>query len=144
MKRTLSRTAFVAAALLALFLQSFATVQSLVMEATMPPSGDMMSMCGDHGDMAMAKSVTIVVEIAGQPTATPDHHHPPSPTNNSKAVCPFCAAASHAPIVGHAATPRQVVEFAYVGYRITASQGPRAPPLRRFRARDPPTDPLTI
>ena len=143
MKRPLARTTVVAAALLALFLQSFATVQSLVMEATMAPSGDMASMCGDHGDKAMAKSAMMIAEIAGQPAAAQDHHHPPTLPHGGKAVCPFCAAASHASIIGHAATPRQVVEFAYIAFRLEASQGPRAPPLRRFRARDPPTDPLT-
>ena len=115
-----------AAALLAVALLSFASVQSIVMQA----AGD--------GSMPMAMDPDCPM-MGGAKTA------PQSPADKgTQAPCAFCAAAGQAPL-----TPTVAVLSAPVGVvwslrPIPISLGPRGPPAFRPKARGPPSLPLTV
>ena len=135
------------AALVALLMLSFASVQSIVMQATMPPSGDMTPLCGDLADKAPPASEAMSMPGMDMDqaikAAAPSHEHHSGASHGHKSSCPYCAAASHAPILGNAIPLRHAVGFVFTAFRVVASHGPRGPPACQPRARGPPVDPLT-
>jgi hypothetical protein len=132
-----------AAAFFALLMLSFASVQSIVMQASLPVSGDMMSICG-HADPGSVLSVATTLRSAEQVSAAASPHDRRSGAPHPHpAACPYCAAAAHAPILASAAPVRRSANCVFTAFRAIASLGPRGPPARRPRARGPPSDPLT-
>ena len=130
-----------AAALLAVLMLSFATVRSVVMQAAMSLQDDLAPMClGNPGDEA-ADSSMAGMDMGQAGTADPaSRDHRPDGVHGDKARCPYCAAAAHPPIPGHATPLPHVVDFVFAPFRVVASQGPRGPPAREPRARGPPPD----
>jgi hypothetical protein len=131
-----------AAALLALVLLSFASVQSIVMQATMPASGEMERICGEGltgvspASMRMSGMGLRSATSAADPTHKAEH--------GRKAACPYCAAAAHAPIIGQAIPLRHASDFVYTAFQIIAGHGPRGPPRCEPRARGPPLAALNV
>ena len=138
MTRTRSDLASMAAALLALALLSFASVQSAVMRAAMSPLDDMARVCGPalDGTSSMAG-----MSMAG--SMAPKAQHAQRSTKGRKPSCPFCAAAAHPPIVGQTPPLQFASGFVFAAYRAAASHEARGPPALQPRARGPPAPPLT-
>jgi hypothetical protein len=142
MIRTRSTTASTAAALFALLMLSFASVQSIVMQAAMAAAGDVMPICGavDPGDAMTVSMARLDIQraVAGSAhdrSSGVPHQHP--------AACPYCAAAGHAPILAQTVPLRQATLCEFTAYRQVASLGPRGPPAQPPRARGPPLNPPT-
>jgi hypothetical protein len=135
MIRIRSGTASTAAALLALLLLSFATVQSVIMRANTWPPDAMTLICGSHPtDKAAPDERTNAV-------AWPPTEHRSGAGHPHAASCPFCAAAAHVPILEYAFPLPHAASFLFTAFQLPASHGPRGPPARRARARGPPADP---
>ena len=123
-----------AAALLALLLLAYASVQSIVMQAAMASPLSVAPMCGG---MAMTTS-------ADAPPARAPNDHARKGGDAHPASCPYCAAAAHAPLApAPPAPPNAPSAFTFAAFRSIASHGPRGPPSCRPRAREPPNDPAT-
>jgi hypothetical protein len=133
----------IAAALLALALLSYASVQSAVMQLVMVSPLAAMPMCdaGRSGGEAMDGMAAPAVAPA---TASAAHHgrQGPDPSPNRPPACPYCAVASHAPVMAGVVAPPQVAVFVYAVYRIVTLQGARGPPVLQPRARGPPVQTL--
>ena len=138
-----SGAASVAAALLALLLLSFASVQSVVMQSAMASARATAAICGDGADAPSSMTMTMT-HVGGQShvvKAGPGHSARAPDGHNSR--CPYCAAAAHAPVMTQAVPLFPTVNCVFASYRVKASQGPRGPPALRPRARDPPSSFLT-
>lgn len=132
-----------AAALLALLMLSYASVQSIVMQAAMPSAAGPMQICGGAAPaapMSMSMTPDLMIHQAAAPTAHSHGHRPAAPSDH-KTVCPYCAAAAHAPMIAHAAPIQPSAGFVYAAFRVVSGSGPRGPPARRACARGPPTLP---
>lgn len=114
-----------AAALIAVALLSFAFTQSAVMQATGAMPGMTMVICTAQG----------AVQVNA------DHG---APAGKSQAACPFCAAASHAPLAASIDPIPQAAAVAWTAYPALRPLGPRGPPARAPNARGPPAAILTI
>jgi hypothetical protein len=141
-RRAEVRGASVTAALLALLLLSFASVQSIVMQATIPASVEISPICG-HADPATAMAVAMTLMRADQASAASSHDHRSGLPHPHRAACPYCAAAGHAPILGSVIGVRHSTNCIFTAFRTAASLGPRGPPAAQPRARGPPSYPLT-
>ncbi len=144
--RTRPGKAVVAVVLVALLMQQFALVQSILMQATGSAVGYLVPICHDNTDEdSAANFITAAALIVDQADAagTRPHGPPPGAPHTHDAACPFCAAAAHAPIIAHATLLHHAVSFVFVAFHLAANNSPRGPPARQFRARDPPADPLT-
>jgi hypothetical protein len=113
-----------ATALLAVALFSFAYAQATVMQAAGDRPGTTMVPCPEMGMMQVDA----------------DHG---VPAGKSQKACPFCAAASHAPLCSQVAPIPQSVAAAWTAYASLRPLGPRGPPAREPKARGPPTPILT-
>ncbi len=115
-----------AAALLAVALLSFASVQSTVMRAM-----------GD-GSMPVAMDPDCPM-MGGAKTA------PQSPADKgTQAPCAFCAAAGQAPLTPTVAVPRALIGVVWSVRPIPTNLGPRGPPAFRPKARGPPPSLLIV
>jgi hypothetical protein len=114
-----------AAAFLAVALFAFAFTQSVLMQAA--------------GDMPAA---TMVI-CTGQGAVQMDVHHG-VPAEKPQKACPFCAAASHAPLCAAMAPVPASSAVAWTAYAAMRPLGPRGPPAFEARARGPPQALLTI
>jgi hypothetical protein len=114
-----------AVALLAVALFSLAFTQSVVMQAApaMP-------------DMTMA-----ICTSGGLVQANADHG---VKTDKAQKACPFCAAATQAPLCASTAAIPQSSAVAWTAYMALRPLGPRGPPARAPNARGPPPTVLTI
>ncbi len=125
-----------AAALVALLLLSYASIQSTVMQAAMAWPGAMALGAGAESmDAAMMGAGQGGMAEAGRPSKA---GHAPARS------CPYCAAAAHLPVLGTAPPVRAPTSFVFAAFRMAACRGPRGPPSFQSRARGPPTDPLTL
>ena len=128
-----------AAALIALVMLSYASVQSIVMQTAMAFGGDTSPVCGASA-AAEAATPMLGMAMASAPTASRQvRSHRPEP---GKAACPYCAAAAHAPVITTVAPLRASTAFVFAAFRVVSSHGPRGPPACQPRARGPPADPL--
>jgi hypothetical protein len=114
-----------AAALLAVALFSFAFAQSTVMQAAGDMPGMTMVPCPEMGMMQVNADHVV-------------------PAGKSRTACPFCAAASFAPLCSQVAPIPQSVAVAWTAYATFRPLGPRGPPAREPKARGPPTPIQTI
>ncbi len=130
------------AALFALLMLSFASVQSIVMQVTMPAPVEISPICG-HADPATAMAVAMTLMRADQASAASSHDHRSGLPHPHRAACPYCAAAGHAPILGSVIGVRHSTNCIFTAFRTAASLGPRGPPAAQPRARGPPSYPLT-
>jgi hypothetical protein len=130
------------AALLALLLLSYASVQSTVMQVAMAAPAGLMPMCSEAmagmGPMA-GMAMTPKAETASGPAANAaasksGHRHQGQP------ACPYCAAAAHLPVLTGGVPLRTPVAFVFAAYRVQVAHGPRGPPSIQPRARGPPAD----
>ena len=139
MIRTRPHAASTAAALFALLMLSFASVQSIVMQVSMAAPGEMMPICGK-----VDPSNAMAVEMAGMDMqlAMASHDHHPGAPDQHHAACPYCSAAAHAPILGESVPIRQATQCVFTAFEQTVSLGPRGPPTILPRARGPPANPL--
>ena len=129
----------IAAALIALLMLSYASVQSTVMQAAMgAPAGAGSSSHTDPDPMA-----GMVMPGPAQAEASRSAHAA-KPGHANPAACPYCSAAAHLPILGAAAPLRAPSVIRFAALRVAAGHGPRGPPARQPRARGPPSDPLTL
>ncbi len=113
-----------AAALVAVALLPFASVQSIVMQVV---AGAPMPMDPDCPMMGGAKTA------------------PPGPTDKgTKAPCAFCAVAGQAPLTPTLAVLRAPVGVVWFPQPIPTTLGPRGPPRFRARARGPPSTLQTV
>lgn len=142
--RTRPGAALVVTVALALLMQSFASVQSILMQATMSASGYMVPICSDRVDDGPAKvSVPGLNGDQSGAVGTPPHDHGPGAPHSHESVCPFCAASVHAPIIWQAAPLRPAMSFVFIAFHFVTNHSPRGPPACVFRARAPPAIPLT-
>ncbi len=125
-----------AAALIALLMLSYASVQSSVMQIAMAGAVGQPMRDGPSGAMAAMDAMEAGPAKASSP-APPKGHAPAK-------SCPYCAAAAHPPVIGTAAPWRAPSAFVFAAFRVVASHGPRGPPTRQPRARGPPSDPLIL
>ncbi|HEY2050280.1 MAG TPA: DUF2946 family protein [Caulobacteraceae bacterium] len=114
------------AAIIAVLLLSYAFVQSTVMQAAVAAAVPAIPVCG-------MGSVTGAPADAGKAPA-----HAPN-----QSTCPFCAAASHPPLVGALIIAPIPVAIVFVAFIPLESHGPRGPPPLPPRARGPPITPVT-
>ena len=128
-------------ALLALAMLSFASVQSIVMQAFMTSSGTTAPTCGEKPADGSATSASMP-GMGMEPAASPRGHGPHPPPGHGTA-CPYCVAAAHVPIIGDVVPPRRFVNFVFVAFPMPANRGARGPPAREARARGPPLPFLT-
>ena len=113
-------------ALLAVALLSFASAQSIIMQAAgSAPGGMTMAICTS----------------AGLAHANAGHH---APAENAHKTCPYCAAAAHAPLCAFAAPIPPSSLVAWTAYLALRPLGPRGPPARAPNARGPPANFPTI
>jgi hypothetical protein len=119
-----------AAALLAVTLLSLAFAQSTVMQATV------MQAAGDAPGATM-----VPCPAMGMMPVSGDHG---VPADKSNTACPYCAAASHAPLCSQVAPIPQSAAVAWTAYATLRPLGPRGPSAREPKARGPPTLVLTI
>ena len=116
-----------AAALLAVALLSFASVQSIVMQAVGGGSASM--------GMAMGPDCPMMGGAATAPQTAPK-----SPADRTiPAPCAFCAVAGQAPLASTPVALRAPVAVVWSPRPISATLGPRGPPRFRARARGPPS-----
>ena len=132
-----------AAALVALLMLAYASVQSSVMQVAMAAAAarPLNAGAGDAPMSAMTGMETTQATPAlragfAQGHAHGGHAHAPTKS------CPYCAAAAHAPLIETGALWRAPSAFSFAAFRAVASHGPRGPPARQPRARGPPTPPL--
>ena len=125
-KRGLIQRTACAVALLAVALLSFASAQSIVMQAAGPAPGGM--------TMAICTSAGLAHVNAG--------HH--APADNAHKTCPYCAAAAHAPLCALTAPIPPSSLVAWTAYVALRPLGPRGPPARAPNARGPPATFPTI
>ena len=114
-----------AMAWLAVALLTFATVQSVVMQAPEVSPGAAMAIC------------------TSMPMAHMDAKHG-APADKAHTNCAFCDAAAHAPVcssVGAVPTPTAVAWLAYTALR---PLGPRGPPEFTPNATGPPQTAMTL
>ncbi len=130
-----------AVALLALLMMSFASVQSVVMQATMAPSGEMMSICGDINPAA-ARSIALANAVLQRSVAPSTNDHGPGAPHHHEPACPFCAVAGHTPVLAYVPPIRPSTVCAFIAFHLPASQRPLALAFQT-RARGPPVSPLT-
>ena len=124
---------------MALLMLSYASVQSIVMQVAMtspataerPPVADAMPGMTMPG-MSLAHA------------GTSRSGHAAKPGHAKTAACPYCSAAGHLPILGAATPFRAPAVVSFAAFRTVASHGPRGPPSRQPRARDPPVDLPTL
>jgi len=130
------------AALLALLMLLFASVQSTVMQARAMLADGTMPICGTAGPSAGLSAATadVALKRAAAPSA-PDHR--PAVPHHHVGVCPICAAAGVLPILGQAVPVPDSTVLAFTAYPGFASHRPRGPPAERSRARGPPLGSLT-
>ncbi len=129
-----------AAALIALVMLSYASVQSILMQTAMAFGGDASPICGATAAIEAATPMLGMAMGSGPTSSRQTRFHRPE---HGKAACPYCAAAAHAPVITTAAPLRASATFVFAAFRVMASHGPRGPPSRQPRARGPPADPLT-
>ena len=130
-----------AAALIALVMLSYASVQSIVMQTAMAFGADTSPLCG--AATAGEDSISMSGMGVGR-TATASPHSRSRPQEHGHRVaCPYCAAAAHAPVITTVAPLQISTAFVFAAFRVTAGRGPRGPPACQPRARGPPADPLT-
>ncbi len=147
-----------AAALMALALLSYASVQSIVMQGSMvAPATTGVDASSGRGGMAMSDFAPTAmtagamqmdmpqmgVSTMGSPGAHEARRAGPRPAHGvatHRAACPFCSAAAHLPILTGGVPIRVSQVVAFAAFRLVASHGPRGPPAPQPRARGPPTD----
>ncbi|WP_174300941.1 hypothetical protein [Caulobacter sp. S45] len=118
---------------------SYASVQSTVMQAAMgAPAGP-----GSSSRPAPDPMAGMTMPGHAQAGASRSAHAA-RPGHTKPAACPYCAAAAHLPVLGAATSLRAPCVISFVALRVAAGHGPRGPPARQPRARDPPSDPLTL
>jgi hypothetical protein len=122
----------VVAALLALAMLSYASVQSIVMQAAASTPARLGAFCGSGA----AHAVALNPMAYGSPWTPADQgsghmagHH---------AACPYCAAAANPPMGADCTPIRVPTAVAFVTFRNVAAHGPRGPPAAEPRARGPP------
>ena len=120
-----------AAAFVALMMLSYASVRSVVMQV---------AMC--DGRMAMPAMTMSAMTMSAGTTAHAARAHPATPAPAKP--CPYCATAAHPPLVSQPAPLLSSSAVRFVAYPLSALHGPRGPPARRPRARDPPARLLSI
>jgi len=131
-----------AAALLALLLLAFASVQSTVMQSAMASVDAIAPICGDHNPGGSAVLVGLASTTPEQAAAGSDHNRHGT-THGADGPCVFCAAAAHAPALQQTGLIAYSSRCEFAAYAPVASHGPRGPPGVRHRARDPPFKSLT-
>jgi hypothetical protein len=142
MIRTRPRGISTAAAFFALLLLSFASVQSIVMQAATAPSGAMMPMCGKV-DPSNAVSVAMAGVDMQPAVASSTHDQHQGAPQQHQAACPYCAVAGHAPMLAQAVPLRHATQCVFTVFQQVPGIGPRGPPARQPHARGPPSDHLT-
>ena len=142
MIRSRLRVFSTAAALFALAMLSFASVQSIVMQAAMASSGAMIPICGKV-DPSSAEAVAVAGMAMQRAIASSAHRHHQDAPQGHHAACAYCAAAGHAPILSQAVPLRPSTQCVFAAFQQVASLGPRGPPALPPRARGPPIDLLT-
>jgi hypothetical protein len=127
------QSGWVAAALLALVMLSYASVQSIVMQAAAASPARLGALCSSGGRHAMAMP-GMDPTAYGSPSSgqgfgrSADHH----------GGCPYCAAAANPPMAADCTPIRVPAAVAFVAFQNVASHGPRGPPAATPRARGPP------
>jgi hypothetical protein len=111
------------AALVAVALLSFASVQSVVMQV---------AAAGPAGPWPICS------------VASPGKGAPQTPSRKADSVCGFCAAAGEAPVLSLAAPLPTPVAVIWTPPPAVPALGPRGPPRLRPKARDPPSAPRTV
>jgi hypothetical protein len=111
---------------MAVALLSFASVQSIVMQAV--------------GDRSMPMAMDPDCPMMGGPKTA---SHSPA-DKGTQAPCAFCAVAGQAPLTPTVAVLRAPVGVVWSLRPIRTSLGPRGPPAVRPKARGPPSPPLTV
>ena len=137
MSRARPRPMSTAAALIALLMLSFASLQSIIMQVAQGPPGAAMLICGKvdpSGATAVATAgmqlhLAVAASAPTHPQGGPHQHHN---------LCLYCSAAGHAPVLAHAALLRAASACEFPVYQSVASLGPRGPPAQQPRARGPP------
>ena len=124
-KRGLIQRAACAVAFLAVALLSFASAQSIIMQAAGSAPGGM--------TMAICTSAGLAHVSAGHHAAADKAHK----------TCPYCAAA-HAPLCALTAPIPPSSLVAWTAYVALTPLGPRGPPARAPNARGPPATFPTI
>jgi hypothetical protein len=120
----MDRSAY-AAALLAVALFGFAFTQSGVMQVSRAMPGMTMIICTAQGPVKVSADSGV-------------------PKGKSQNICPYCAAAAHAPLCASIEPIAQSSAVAWTAYLALRPLGPRGPPARAPNARGPPPAILTI
>ncbi|MEC4589660.1 DUF2946 family protein [Nitrospirillum amazonense] len=148
MIQTRTRAISTAAALFALLLLSFASVQSIVMQVAMAPSGASMPTCHDADPVDAGAAAMAGMDMRRADAASPHDHHQGVPPQHKpqqhKSACPYCSVAAHAPLLAQAVPVRQATRCVFIVFEQVASIAPCGPPAFQPRARGPPTDPLIV
>jgi hypothetical protein len=124
-----------ATALLAVAMLSYASTKSIVMQATGASPLGMSVICA--AQMA-AKSTVFVDNATGRLVRLPG-----APGKSKPAVCPYCSAAAHAPILASVVPLIHATTVAWLTWSPSTINGPRGPSAFEPRARGPPTLPTT-
>ena len=124
-----------ATAVLAVAMLSYASTKSIVMQAMDASPLGMSVICSAR--MGTATSI-FVDDATGRMARTPT-----APGKGKPAVCPFCSAAAHAPLLASIVPFAHSAAVEWLTWSPSTINGPRGPPAFEARARGPPTIPTT-
>jgi len=120
-----------ATALLAVAMLSYASTKSIVMRAMDAAPFGLSVICSAHMSMtggSLAKGET--GRLA---------HLPPG--KGKPAVCPYCSAAAHAPVLASIVPLTHAMAVVWLAWPLSVVNGPRGPPAFDAKARGPPPFP---
>ncbi|MDR3472289.1 MAG: hypothetical protein P4M09_11450 [Devosia sp.] len=123
-------TAFLAVAML-----SYASTKSIVMQAMDGSPLGMSVICSARMSPAMS---TFIDDATGRLVRIPT-----APGKSKPAVCPFCSAAAHAPLLASIVPFAHSAAVEWLTWSPSTIHGPRGPPAFEARARGPPALPTT-
>ena len=122
-----------ATALLAVAMLSYASTKSIVMQAVDASPLGMPVICSAH--MSMAGGSLAEGAIGRQA------HLPNAPGKGKPAVCPYCSAAAHAPVLASIVPLSHAAAVVWLAWPLSVVDGPRGPPAFEAKARGPPPFP---
>jgi hypothetical protein len=122
-----------ATALLAVAMLSYASTKSIVMQATDTSPLGMSVICS--AQMA-AKTIVFGDNATGRLVRLPV-----APGKSKPAVCPYCSAAAHAPVLASVVPLTHATTVEWLTWSPSTVNGPRGPPAFEPRARGPPSPP---
>jgi hypothetical protein len=142
MVRSRSSLASLVIALVAMSMLSFATVQSIVMQAAETLQDGVTSSSGEGEDAGMTMPEAMPVMAMDEPVkAAPSSDRVAHAEHGHKANCPYCEVAAHLPVPEHVAALGRAMDAVFAVFQAATSRGPRGPPSFELRARGPPIHP---